>query len=570
MLSSRSHVLLGLLLSATFSACSQTHYLPQLTSPLGPVVNLGYAAYAGNSTSPTGSVDGSVTFFGGIPYAQPPLGNLRFRAPQPLDESVKNGGHVSASDARNWGPACIQQPAAVGAGSEDCLLLNVWKPANATAGDNLPAVIYIYGGGFFAGTTQGFPLYDWVAQHPTGIIGVSMGYRLNVLGFLSGNEVQADGDVNAGLLDQRAAIEWVQRNIVQFGGNPDEITISGESAGGASVIMQITAYGGTRGVPFKRAIAQSIGYGYTANLTLQEELFRNVTLVAGCPSSGPEVMPCLRSASLGAIVAAINHVPLGRVAPVVDGPSGFMPELPSRLVGSGNFTPVEFIGGHCTNDGRTFVGGTPSEFETDEDVARLVFARWPGVNNETIQQALQLYLAPGTPGSPFSTQYERAWTMAQDIMFGCFDWYTENAMIEKGVNNVFAFRWNAPDTVLYNAAPYRGVMHTSDVYFLFDGTNPTANAGAAFTPFNSTEKLLSAQAISYWTSFASSGDPSTSRTPYSPIWTYFTNSTENYRMVLTEGTSLNVTASAMEVYPPMEIERCKFWMQANVTDQTAI
>jgi len=115
----------------------------------------------------------------------------------------------------------------------------------------------------------------------------------------------------------------------------------------------------------------------------------------------------------------------------------------------------------------------------------------------------------------------------------------------------------------------RDLLH-ADEHVPEKGTNPTANAGAAFTPFNSTEKLLSAQAISYWTSFASSGDPSTSRTPYSPIWTYFTNNTENYRMVLTEGTSLNVTASAMEVYPPMEIERCKFWMQANVTDQTAI
>ncbi|EPQ58489.1 alpha/beta-hydrolase, partial [Gloeophyllum trabeum ATCC 11539] len=531
--------------------------------PLGPVVNLGYAAYAGNSTTPTGIADGPVTFFGGIPYAQPPLGNLRFRAPQPLDENTKNGGYVPVTDARNWGPACIQQPAAVGAGSEDCLLLNVWKPTNAAAGANLPVVVYIY-------TTQGFPLYDWVAEHPTGIIGVSMGYRLNVLGFLSGNEVSANGDANAGLLDQRAAIEWVQRHISQFGGDPDEITISGESAGGASVIMQITAYGGTRGAPFKRAIAQSIGYGYTANASLQEVLFQNVTRVAGCPSSGPEAMTCLRSASIGAIVAAVNHVQTGRVAPVVDG--SFIPELPSRLVASGNFTPVEFIGGHCSNDGRTFVGGTPSQFVTDADLARLVFARWPGVvsldlylNNETIQQALQLYPSPDVPGSPFATQYDRAWTMAQEIIFGCFDWYTETAMISKGVQNVFAFRWNTPDAVLYAAAPYQGVMHTSDIYYLFDGESKGSlnrtNAGASFTPFNSTEKLLSAQAIAYWTSFGSSGNPSTSKTSYSPDWTYFSSGGQNYRMVLTEGTSLNGTASAMEVYPSAEIERCKFWME---------
>ena len=92
--------------------------LPQLSSPLGPVVNLGYAAFAGNSTSPTGLTNGPVTFFGGIPYAQPPLGNLRFRAPAPISETVTNEGNATVIDARNWGPPCIQQPAQVGIGSE--------------------------------------------------------------------------------------------------------------------------------------------------------------------------------------------------------------------------------------------------------------------------------------------------------------------------------------------------------------------------------------------------------------------------------------------------------------------
>jgi carboxylesterase type B len=93
-------------------------------------------------------------------------------------------------------------------------------------------------------TPQGFPLYDWVAQHPGGIIGVSITYRLNMLGFLGGPVVAADGDLNTGLLDQRAGLEWVQRHIAKFGGDPRNVTIYGESAGGASVVMQIAAYGG--------------------------------------------------------------------------------------------------------------------------------------------------------------------------------------------------------------------------------------------------------------------------------------------------------------------------------------
>lgn len=108
-------------LSAAAAAATPSS-LPQLTSPLGPVVNLGYAAYAGNNTTPTGEVNGPVTFFGGIPYAQPPVGNLRFRAPQPLDESIQNGGNVPVTDARNWGAPCIPEPAEVGVGSEGELI----------------------------------------------------------------------------------------------------------------------------------------------------------------------------------------------------------------------------------------------------------------------------------------------------------------------------------------------------------------------------------------------------------------------------------------------------------------
>lgn len=141
-------------------------------------------------------------------------------------------------------------------------------------------------------TPQGFPLYDWVAQHPGGIIGVSITYRLNLLGFLGGPTVAADGDLNAGLLDQRAGLEWVQRHISKFGGDPDNVSIYGESAGGASVVMQVAAFGGavllytcldelivlegTKPVPFKRAVAQSIGFGPTNTEAQNIEFFSTI------------------------------------------------------------------------------------------------------------------------------------------------------------------------------------------------------------------------------------------------------------------------------------------------------
>lgn len=132
-----------LLLALTTHILQLSQAAAQLTSPLGPVVDLGYAAFAGNSTSPSGILNSNVTFFGGIPYAEPPLGDLRWRAPKNLDENATTqDGKIM--DARNWGPPCIQRPAVVGIGSEDCLTLNVWKPTNASEGDKLPVAVYIH------------------------------------------------------------------------------------------------------------------------------------------------------------------------------------------------------------------------------------------------------------------------------------------------------------------------------------------------------------------------------------------------------------------------------------------
>ncbi|KAJ7936290.1 Carboxylesterase family-domain-containing protein [Mycena leptocephala] len=173
--------------------------------------------------------------------------------------------------------------------------------------------------------------------------------------------IKAEGNLNAGLLDQRAGLEWIQRHISKFGGDPGNVTIYGEGAGGASVVMQVVAYGGTKPVPFKRATGQSIGFGPT-NTAEQTDAFFS------CPASGTDAMPCLRNASLGVIVSAINRVPNGAFAPVIEGPNGFLPDLPSRLITAGKINNAEFVGGHCTGDGKSFAGGSPDNFQTDDDI----------------------------------------------------------------------------------------------------------------------------------------------------------------------------------------------------------
>ncbi|KAF4586560.1 hypothetical protein EYR38_010839 [Pleurotus pulmonarius] len=505
--------LAALVLLALPWAASGSTPLPTLTSPLGPVVNLGFAAFAGNDTSPSGQPRSSVTFFGNIPYAQPPVGNLRFRAPRPLDETIRDPSRVPISDARDWGAPCIQQPAQVGIGSEvrtDCLKLNIWKPSSASESSKLPVIVYFHGGGFFAGSPLGFPFFDWLSQNQ-GIVAVSVAYRLNLLGFLGGAAVAADGDLNAGLRDQRAALE--------FGGNPDEVTIAGESAGAASVVMQTVAFGGSKPPVFKRAIVQSIGFGPTPTSEEVEDTF-------------------------SAIVSAINRA---SVPPVVEGPGGFLPDLPSHLIASGRFTNVGLIGGHCTNDGRTFVGGTPAQFNSEEDIRRLLFARYSGV-------------------------------MAQDIVLGCMDLKLAQALTSRGVDNVFMFRWNSPHAVLFEETPFEGVMHTSDLYFLFDGTVRLPNALNSFRAFNESEARLSQEAIGFWTSFVSSGSPSMENTPERVTWAPFmsdtassaTNTIHN-RLVLQRGSDEGAqTSSRIESIPSVEFERCNFWMSANVTAETRV
>ncbi|KAF8997748.1 alpha/beta-hydrolase [Cyathus striatus] len=537
---------------------------PQLTSPLGPVIDLGYAAFAGNSTSPTGVLNGPVTFFGGIPYAQPPVGALRFRAPRMLDESKITR---TVTDARDWGSPCIQTPAAVGVGSEDCLNLNVWKPTNATEKSKLPVIVYIHGGGFTTGTPRDFPLYDWVAQHPGGVVGVSITYRLNLLGFLGGSTLAADGDLNTGLLDQRAGLEWVQRHIAQFGGDPDNVTIDGESAGGASVIMQIVAHGGSKSVPFKRAIAQSIGYGPMRIPDQAQGIFENVTSALGC--SEPS-MACVRNATTAQFVEIINSNANGVFTPQIEGPSGFLPQLPSRLIAEGKISNVEFIGGHCTGDGKTFAGGTPEQFVTDDDIRRIVFSRWPSVTNDTIDKALAIYPEPDIPGSPFQTQWDRASTMAGEIVFTCMDWFLAEQLKAKRQDNLFTFSWDAPDTVLFNAKPFLGTMHTSDLYYLFDGST-VPNAGVSFTPFNSSEAVLSKEAIAYWTSFIATGNPSTSKISNSPTWAGFTAADGGRQRLLFDRGNDVKSNSTMQTVTEAEITRCKFWMtQEDVTAETRV
>src|SRR5215469_13162871 len=177
-----------------------------------------------------------VRIFKGIPFSQPPVGNLRWREPQP----VKNWTGMRNAD--QFGPRCMQRSGGdywfrSKGMSEDCLYLNVWTPAKS-ATDRLPVLVYVFGGGFQNGDGSE-PRYDGESMAHQGIVAVTINYRLNVFGFFSHPELTKESrhhaSGNYGLLDQVAALQWVQQNIAAFGGDPRRITIAGESAGSIAV-----------------------------------------------------------------------------------------------------------------------------------------------------------------------------------------------------------------------------------------------------------------------------------------------------------------------------------------------
>jgi len=242
-----------------------------------------------------GATAGPADEFLGIPYAAPPVGPLRWRPPQPAAR------WTGIRDAMAFAPHCPQPPSGFGVAStsENCLYLNVYTPAGATAGArNLPVMVWIHGGAFIAGESDDYNPAGLVGH---GVIVVTINYRLGALGFLADAALAShpggsSGDY--GLMDQQAALRWVQANIRQFGGNPRNVTLSGESSGGLSVLSQLVSPG-ARGL-FARAIVESGTYDLTqATLTTAETAGQAFAAKVGCAS---QTAACLRALPVSTIV----------------------------------------------------------------------------------------------------------------------------------------------------------------------------------------------------------------------------------------------------------------------------
>ncbi|THV01054.1 alpha/beta-hydrolase [Dendrothele bispora CBS 962.96] len=346
-----------------------------------PVIDLGYASYQGTFDSST-----NVTNYLGIRYASPPVGNLRFRAPQPP------ANITGVQRANTAPPGCMPSGT-----TEDCLFLNVYFPGSAVPKKGLPTIVWIHGGGYRGGSSSTFHGADLVNEADQGVVVVTIQYRLGLFGFLAGTEVKENGDLNAGLLDQHFALQWVQTHISKFGGDPSKVTIWGESAGAGSVLQQVIAQDGrTRPQLFRAAISSStfLPSQYQYNDKIPEATYNQVVNQANCASAS-DTLACLRRANANTLKAVETRIDgnafrgVYPFAPVVDGT--FITQRASVALREGKANGQAYLGVINTNEGVSFVNQPP--LNTTSYVGRL----FPNLEPQQRQEVTRLYAGLGTP-----------------------------------------------------------------------------------------------------------------------------------------------------------------------------
>ncbi|RDX42812.1 carotenoid ester lipase precursor [Lentinus brumalis] len=402
-----------------------------------------------------GTAEGLTESFLGVPYAHAPVDDLRLRLPRLIDS------YNGTINATAYGNQCFQQGATLSADippdvlegletiaavfspnldvpeSEHCLNLNVVRPANVSRHEKLPVLFWIYGGGFTGGSNA-MALYDGskIVQRSIEIgepvIWVAANYRLNAFGFLGGQEVMDAGIGNLGLHDQRTALRWVQKFIPAFGGNPNEVTIWGESAGSMSVFFQMTAnHGNTEGL-FRAGIMSSGSSVPTREVTDSDvqDTYDFVVQQVGC-SNATDTLACLRTAPAESILAAANNTPSangfqGLATPYTPHADGvFVTQRPQALVQQGTLANVPFIIGDTQDEGTLFSLGNLNITTEQELVSYLKTFWFPGASSNDIQSILTLYPADPAEGSPFGTgsadaftpEYKRIAAVQGDMFF---------------------------------------------------------------------------------------------------------------------------------------------------------
>jgi len=451
----------------------------------------------------------------GIPYAVPPVGDLRFADPKPAKP------WTGIRDATSYGKACPRPSLPVPISgfepepeSEDCLFLNVFMPSTIKPDDKMAVMVWIHGGGFSYSSSTEFP--GGILSSFNDIILVTFNYRLGILGFFNIPDTEIKG--NYGMLDQVLALQWVQNNIANFGGDPNRVTLFGQSSGAVSVSLHLLSPL-SKGL-FKRVIIQSGSASYplysgkvkdTENL----EMFANLV---NC-SLGPQLISCVRGKTIEDILKVQSQIiypkyrgPQDIAGPVVDGE--FLPDVPEKLLRNGNFhLTVDVMIGTTSNEGALYAM-LPSD-QVENGVERELFESFikdsvvfiRGRNVFAEKAVLFKYTDHADP--------ENKLTMRRS-MFECLGDY---AFVAPMLRDAKAYSQEGLKTYsyLFNHTPVHspypgwiGVSHGMEQGFLFGGPFKTLSwlLTMLVPKYSETEKDLSLNIMKMWTNFAKNGNPS--------------------------------------------------------------
>jgi carboxylesterase type B len=437
--------------------------------------------------------------------------------------------------AVNWStPLPPQDPRT----SEDCLFLDVFVPEdilNSTGqGRGAPVLVWIYGGGYTAGNKYENPAGLLAASGNVSdgnVIYVAFNYRLGSLGFLSGPSFQAEGGTsNLAFYDQRMALEWVQKYIHLFGGDPNRVTVFGESAGGGSIMNQIAAYGGSRGkVPFQQAVPQSPGWIPVSSQLQQEEIYQQLLNITNSTS-----LADLRKLSSEDIIKAnylhILSAPYGsyRYGPVVDG--DFVPAPVSQLLAQGRFDQsVKVMVGHNANEGAYF---TPPTIRTNEDIASQLRNPFPYIPQPSLNYITDVLYPPVFNTSLYANQYERANLITSEAIFTCNTYF-----LSRGFHNqTYSYLFAVPPA-----------LHGQDVaYTYYEGS------GISKSPLGVKNVTVALALQDFITSFAIEGRPDAAE-----------EGIKEFRMYGPDASVLKLNVSGIaEVRDSNANMRCDWWQKA--------
>lgn len=442
----------------------------------------------------------AVTVFKGVPFAAPPVGPGRWRAPQPA------AAWTGTRAATTFSPSCIQtivegkhpwsyEFMAHGEVSEDCLYLNVWTPARA-ATDRLPVFVFIHGGANVEGSGS-IPVYDGEGLASKGLVVVTINYRLGIFGFLAHPELTRESpdhtSGNYGLLDQIAAVRWVHANIAAFGGDASRITIAGQSAG-AQAVHNLTASPLARGL-FQRAIAESgssVANPNAPGRTLAEQEQDGVRFAAAKQAAS---LADLRAKPWQTIFAPLAPVPGAapfRWSPVVDGYA--LPASVAQIFAAGRQNDVVTLTGANADEN----GASPQPTATAATWAEQARRRY-GAEAEAF---LTLYPA-ATDAEAKAMQNASARDTSRVSMYL---WATDREKTSR--TRTYTYYWNhvlpGPEATIY------GAFHTSEVPYALNTLSQSDR------PFTDADRHIAEVMSSYWANFAKAGDPNGAGLPHWP------------------------------------------------------